>query len=203
MELDVLRWAITTLRAQQVELIFALGDICDGPYPGTALNRCCALLAEERIHAISGNHDRWLLDGEMRDLKDATFPEDLDAASRAYLRSLPVSLEVDTSLGKMLVGHGIGSDDMATFYPHDHGPALSQNQALQALLQGGKYRLLLAGHTHRRMVRTIDGLTVVNAGTLLQRREPCCVLLDFEAREARFFDYGACGATLDGPRHPL
>ena len=203
MEFEVLRWAIATLRAEQVELVFALGDIADGPYPGTALTRCCALLEQEGVYAISGNHDRWLLDGEMRNLPDATFPEDLSAAARTYLRSLPASLEVETPLGKMLVGHGIGSDDMATFYPHDHGPAITQNQALQALLREGKYRLLLAGHTHRRMVRSIDGLTVVNAGTLLQRREPCCVLLDFEAREARFFDYGAGGATVTGPRHPL
>jgi predicted phosphodiesterase len=202
-ELDVLQWAIRTLRAHEAELVFAVGDIADGPHTGDALNQCCAVLAREGVHTILGNHDRWLLDNEMRHLPDATFPEDLDDPSQRFLRGLPASLEVETPLGLMLVGHGIGSDDMATFYPHDHGPAITGNKVLQALLQQRRYRLLAAGHTHRRMVRAIDGITVINAGTLLQRRDPCCVLIDFETKEARFYDYVAGGETREGPRHPL
>lgn len=199
----MLRWAIETLRKQEVELIFATGDVADGPHTGDELNRCCALLASEGVRCILGNHDRWLLEGEMRHLPDANFPEDLNDASREYLRGLPASVEVDTPLGKMLVGHGLGGDDMATFYPHDHGPAITDNATLQALLRERRHRMLVGGHTHRRMVRSVEGVTVINAGTLLQRRDPCCVVIDLEAKEARFYDYGPDGKTLDGPRFPL
>ena len=202
-EIDVLRWALATLRAQDAELIFATGDIADGPNHDGQLDQCCELLAKEHVHTVLGNHDRWLLDGEMRHLPDATFPEELDERSRAFLRALPTSLDVITPLGLMVVGHGIGPDDMATLYPHDHGPAITSNAVLQTLLEAQRYKLMVGGHTHRRMVRVIDGLTVVNAGTLLRRREPGCVLLDFEAREARFYDYAADGGTVDGPRHGI
>lgn len=202
-ELAVLKWAIATLRAHEVEHLLATGDIADGPNHEGSLNRCCDLLAREGVHAVLGNHDRWLLDGDMRHLPDATFPEDLSDKSRAYLRGLPASRDVNTPLGLLMLGHGLGGDDMATLYPHDHGAALTENAVLQAILQTQRYKLLVAGHTHRRMVRHVDGVTIINAGTLLRRKEPGCGLLDFEAREARFFDHTAEGATVEGPCFPL
>lgn len=202
-ETEVLRWALATLKSEQVELVLATGDIADGPDPETGMGQCCTLLRERGVYAVRGNHDRWLLDGEMRHLPDAASPDDLDPASRNYLLSLPASIEVETPLGLMLFGHGLGDDDMATLYPHDHGPALTDNAVLQSLLRDGRYRLLCAGHTHRRMVRVIEHVTVINAGTLLRKREPCCLVLDFEARMARFSDYATDGKTTVGPVFPL
>ena len=46
---------------------------------------------------------------------------------------------------------------------------------------------VLCGHSHLRMVRHFDHLTVVNAGTLLPDRAGFCTV-DFEQRNARFFD---------------
>jgi predicted phosphodiesterase len=202
-DVEGLTWAIATLQAEGVERILATGDLADGPGPGAAVTRCCEVLQSADALVVSSNHDRWLLEGEMRNLPDATFLEEVSKPAREFLRNLPATIEVETPLGLLLFGHGVGADDMATLYPHDHGPALQDNAALQAVLAEGRYRMLMGGHTHRRMVRVIEGLTVINAGALSRKREPCCLLLDFEAKEARFLDRGEGGTTKPGPRHPL
>ena len=45
-------------------------------------------------------------------------------------------------------------------------------------------RVMLCGHTHKRLVRTVgtltDKLTIINAGTLRRDNEPCFSVVDFE-----------------------
>ena len=57
---------------------------------------------------------------------------------------------------------------------------------------------MLGGHTHRRMVRKLGTVTFINAGAIKVTREPCCLVLDFPERKARFFDHGP-HSTLPGP----
>jgi predicted phosphodiesterase len=197
-EADVLAWALELLRAQDVELILATGDVADGPLHGEGVIRACKLLREAGVRAVQGNHDRWLLDNVQRDFPDATFLDEIDVSTREFLQALPTSLDILTPLGLMLLGHGLGEDDMATFYPYDHGPALSNNSALQALLRQAHYQLVLGGHTHRRMVRKLGGITFINAGAIQVTREPCCLVLDFRERKARFFDHTP-PTTTPGP----
>ena len=80
-----------------------------------------------------------------------------------------------------LLCHGLDDDDMALVQPHDRGADLQRNAPLQALLARGDLRFVLNGHSHRQMVRRIDGLTIVNAGTLHSGHNPCYVLVDFVA----------------------
>ena len=54
----------------------------------------------------------------------------------------------------------------------------SSPSALWALVRDGRYRWMICGHTHERMVRTIGGITVINAGTLVRDQNPCCVVAD-------------------------
>ena len=199
-EADVLAWAIDVLRGQDVEVILATGDLADGPHHGAGVVRACRLLREANAITVQGNHDRWLLDNDQRDFPDATFLDEIDAESRKYLQGLPVSVEIVTPLGLMLFGHGLGDDDMATLYPYDHGPALTKNSALQSLLGQAHYRLVLGGHTHRRMVRKLSGVTFINPGAIMATREPCCLVLDFRERKAKFFDHAPSTAgTTPGP----
>ncbi|WP_224244419.1 metallophosphoesterase family protein [Hyalangium gracile] len=46
----------------------------------------------------------------------------------------------------------------------------------------------LETHSHRRMVRTIEGLTLINAGTLHRDHEPCFALVDLSRGEVSFHD---------------
>jgi putative phosphoesterase len=201
-DLERLRWALSVLRAQGVERVLATGDLVDGPSDGAQIVRICQLLREVDAWVVLGNHDRWLLDGQQRDLPDATFADDIDAPTREYLQSLPASIEILTPLGLLLFGHGLGSNDMSALHPHDHGPALTNNTTLQTLLRRARYQLVVSGHTHKRMVRKLDAVTFINAGALQLTREPCCLVLDFADHRASFFDYTDAG-TKDGPSFQL
>lgn len=200
---DRLAWALGVLREQGVELICATGDIVDGPYNAAAIARACELLQEAKALTVLGNHDRWLLDHAHRDLEGATFPEDVDRATRSYLQGLPTSAELHTAHGLMLLGHGLGSDDMGTLYPYDHGPALRNNAMLQRLISHGRYRYVVSGHTHARMVRQLGEIMFINAGAIEETREPCCLVLDFARESAQFFDWQRGDGTTLGPSYTL
>jgi predicted phosphodiesterase len=201
-EIEILEWALEVLVQEKVEHVLSTGDIADGPQDAEGVMRTCQRLREHSALPVLGNHDRWLLDSTMRDFPNATFLEEIDDETRAFLRGLPPTREFQTPHGLLLLGHGLGRDDMAVLYPHDRGPELANNAALQALLRERHYRFVVGGHTHRRMVRSLDGITFINAGALGATREPCCVVLDFEQGAAQFHDY-VRGQTTLGPRLPI
>jgi predicted phosphodiesterase len=189
--------ALTRLGELGVDRVCAVGDIVDG-YGDP--NRCCALLAEHEALSVAGNHERWILAGDLRQLPDATALTDLDRRSRAFVAALPRTLRIATPLGEALLCHGLGENDMAGVRPGDFGYALETNDALTSLIVRGE-RLVLNGHTHRRMVRRIDGLVIVNAGTLAHDWDPCFCLVDLDARHVQFFDVDQHGAI--DPRPPV
>ena len=167
-ERDYLAHVLERLTAMKLDGIVCTGDIADGPNDVSEAAECCELLQRFGVTTICGNHDRWLLDGEMRDLQGATDPEEAPPEMLDYLSALPPIADLDTPLGKALLCHGTGNDDMHAVQPFDHGLALASNDELQALLREKRYRYLISGHTHRPMVRSIGALTLINAGTLLR-----------------------------------
>ena len=104
-----------------------------------------------------------------------------------YLASLPATRELSTSDGTLLLCHGLGADDMAGVRPDDFGYALRSNDTLHSLVAAGRFRYVVAGHTHHRMVRHFDGLTIVNAGTLYRDHDPCFGLVDLSERVVTFY----------------
>ncbi|MDD9940146.1 MAG: metallophosphoesterase family protein [Myxococcales bacterium] len=185
-ETGFLQRALEHLQGLEVERLLCVGDIVDGPGDGYDVDECCALLKEHNVLTVCGNHDRWLLENTMRDLEGATDYDDLAPESLAYLQRLPTTAELDTSVGKLLLCHGVGENDMATVYPYDHGYALSSNEALQSLRRS-HYRIAIGGHTHLRMVRRFDPITFINAGTLHREFTPCFGYLDLASGSIDFF----------------
>ncbi|MFO0555874.1 MAG: metallophosphoesterase family protein [Polyangiaceae bacterium] len=193
---ELLERALVELRALGAERSLCVGDITDGP--GDVL-RCCELLSRERVASVRGNHDRWLLTDlsrlspsapplpssiveQLHRLRDET-PHFVEG----YLTSLATTLRVETPLGDALLCHGLGDNDMASLLPEQEvdprwHPELFELQTDSAL------RLVLNGHSHRRMVRQVGALTIVNAGTLHREHEPGCVLIDFEDRTVIWLD---------------
>lgn len=170
-----------------LDRVVCTGDVPDGPLDARAVDACCTALQSHGVLMVAGNHDRWLQDGEMRDLGGATDPHELSAESAAFLADQPQLREFDTPAGLVLLCHGLGSHDMASVQPFDHGYAIESNEPLQSLLSQARYRYVISGHTHRPMVRAIEGITFINAGTLLRDHNPCCAVADFEARRIHFF----------------
>ena len=133
-------------------------------------------------------------------MADATDPDEVGEASWTFLRELPAMVEFDTPQGRLLLCHGIGPDDMAGVHPFDHAAALNANDALQALLQQDRYTFVINGHTHRRMVRAVGSLTLINAGTLLTTHGAGCVVVDFESQTVRLYDVGNDGSVNEVER---
>ena len=201
-EVLALERVLEHLQTLELDRLLATGDVPDGPGAHDAVDRICHRLAEAGVMTVSGNHDRWLQDGEMRKPRDATDLADVSASSLAFLAALPTSIDFETTLGRTLLCHGLGDDDMAGVQPHDHGKELSDNEELQALLESD-YAFVINGHTHRRMVRKIQNLTIINAGTLLRTSQQGFITIDFEDRRVSFFDLNEAGEIAESEQHEI
>ncbi|MBC8104120.1 MAG: metallophosphoesterase family protein [Cytophagales bacterium] len=192
--------------------------VCTGDIPGDARHGdtdcCCRLLEEHRVFVVRGNHDRWAVENEHeRVLLGLSDQWPLSKDSIAYLKSLPATLEFDTPLGPLLVCHGTGEDDQTGVYPGDTRAVLESNDPLHALYGEGRIRVMIAGHTHQRMVRTLDHLHIVNAaavacerdgslsmrvspGTVLRHKNPCLAIVDFETRRVQYYNIARSKLTV-------
>ena len=87
---------------------------------------------------------------------------------------------------------------MATLRPDDAGYGLEQNTALHHLrtdLTARGLSLVLSGHSHRPMLRRLENLVFLNAGTVARQHGPCCLWLDTQKRSARWY-------SLQNPARP-
>ena len=188
--------ALRFLAARSPDCLLATGDLVDGR--GDA-DRCIELLEAYEVEAVRGNHDRWFTDDQMRDLAGATL--DLAEPNRSYVESLPIMRTYETPAGPLLLCHGLEDHDMGEVTDDDHGYALETNDELHALLEHGRYRYVINGHSHRRMVRRFATTTIINVGTLLWRHNPCFAWIDFEEKQVEFFDLGSDGEIV--PAQPV
>jgi predicted phosphodiesterase len=183
-----LEQALRFLRGLGVEHVLAVGDVV-GEHGD--INACCALLQQPDVSTVRGNHDRWFLDGTMSALRSALDETALTPRTRQFLAGLPATREFATAVGPLLLCHGLGENDLAQLKPWDEGYALQANEDLQELVRERRYALVVGGHTHRRMVRTFQGVTVINAGTLVPEHEPCFVAVDLTVEQVQFYDLRA------------
>ena len=184
-----LRQALAFAQQWAVEAILAVGDIVDGTGdPGA----CCRLLSSAGALVVRGNHDRWLLTDTLRHLPSATRRIDLGPTETVFLSSLPAVRRIATARGALLLCHGTGEDDMHAVQPDDSGYALETNTDLQGILRDPDTTILIGGHSHRRMVRRIASLTLVNAGALADSESPCFGIVDLgRAPSVTFFTWAA------------
>lgn len=110
-------------------------------------------------------------------------PFDYPASAIDWMEALPATREYKSPTGLLLVGHGTGEDDMDGLEPHHEGYALECLDALWRIIRAGRHRWLVGGHTHQPMVRIIEGLTVINPGTLVLTQEPGFMIVDFRRGE--------------------
>lgn len=190
------RLAATLIALQQakVDLVLCTGDVVDG-YGD--VDRACALLVEQRVLTVRGNHDRWIREDVRRDLPNAHRMTGLAPESIAFLKELPVTRAVDvTGAGVVHLCHGVGADDMKELTAEDQGHALASSPELMKLLFDPRVRFMVGGHTHVPMVRELKRaerlppLVVVNPGTLFREDEPGYFVLDTEERRVETYRLG-------------
>lgn len=186
--------AIETLRKAGFETLVCTGDI---PTGRGNINRCSLLLRMNKIATIRGNHDRWLLRGTLGGLPYATHPSEVDEPTWRFLESLPVTREIVTSRGLAQLCHGLGEDDMESIMPGQPEVELDDHPILHAWRESMRYRFVLNGHSHHRMVRQHHSFTIINAGTLRRDHQPCFAAIDFGQGCVSYWD------VLPGPEAVL
>jgi predicted phosphodiesterase len=166
------------LRASALDATLCVGDVVNG---NGDPNRCAALLEQASVITVRGNHDRWVLSGELHIVDGVHRLSDLEPATVAFLERLPSSVELTAVDGTaMLLCHGLGDNDMNTTTADDYGYALEANDDLQALLGEGLRRIVVKGHRHRAAVWNVGALTLVDAGSLVPYtgQEVCGYIID-------------------------
>ena len=184
-EHESLALAIETLRAQQIETIVCTGDVPTGPGD---INACCDLLRRNKIPTVRGNHDRWLLDLTLIGLPFATPPSMVTKSSWRFLESLPTTIDLPTPLGLAQLCHGLGQEDMLSILPEQSDHELDDHPILHDFVSSARYRWIINGHSHHRMVRRHKSLTIINAGTLRRDHDPCFAAIDFERAQVFFWN---------------
>lgn len=184
-EAQFLETALAFLSTLDLDAILSVGDIVDGR---GSVDRCCELLAQHRVITIRGNHDRWFLNGEMRNMSDATQIDEVNTQSRRFIAGLLPMQTFQTVPGNLLLCHGIAEHDMVRVTPDDFGYAIESNFELQDLIRFKRFRYVINGHTHRRMVRTFGETVIINGGTLKHDEAPCFLTVDFASKVAQLYE---------------
>lgn len=177
--------ALEFFQTQNLDMVCSVGDIVDGLGDP---NRTIELLKQFNVVTVRGNHERWLVRSEMRGLPDAQTRFDFDALAWVFLNRLPTELEFETVAGRMLLTHGLRGDDMGGVWPSDDVMTLHSNYPLWMMVASRKFEFVVNGHTHNRMVKTFEGMTIINAGTLYRRDHPCFCIADFKQLTVQYFN---------------
>ena len=187
--------AVRLAHDEGAEAILCVGDVVDG---FGDLDRTTEILERERVHVVSGNHDRWFLHGTMRTLAPAHHRGEHPSAEAAA-RLWPPVLEVETVRGTLLLCHAVADDDFTFLKEHTHEDEIRENAAWMRLVRAGRHRFMAAGHTHQAMVRILDDITILNPGTLKRDDLPRTSVVDLRAGTMRLFDL----ADPEAPRLAL
>lgn len=152
-----------------VDAIVLGGDLVPGPMPRETLDRLLAL--GPRARCIRGNGDRCVVDAyDGRSLARlpplarepvAWTARQLDRRHRDFLASLPETLVSDVqNIGAVLFCHGSPRSDEETI------TATTTGERLRPMLTGVTQPVVVCGHTHMQFDRVVDGVRVVNAGSV-------------------------------------
>mgnify|MGYP006293811605 FL=1 len=170
-----------------VDAVMCVGDIVDGPADGTGdVAGCIDILRSSGVRCVAGNHERMFFEDYDDVIPGETRRGDLGADEIEFLAALPRIRSFETVAGPALLCHGLGWDDFAFVDPDTRIDEVAAEEGLRWTLARG-FTLCLCGHTHRRMVRCFDRVTVINAGAVGSDRSPeCFALVDFARGEVRY-----------------
>ena len=224
--LPALEAVLSDIEAQTApDAYWVLGDlVAFCPWPAETLARLRAL---PNVALLQGNTDRYLVTGRrpvvpVRSpddwarmpvglaVRDALFRwtvERLSYADYEFLRDLPPRLEMDVpGYGHLVAVHATPADDETNLYPD------TPDDEIRPHLASLDARLLLYGHTHRPVDRTVGSVRLVNPGSvglpLDGDPRPAYALLDFEGERCTVtirrveYDLEAVIAELERVEHP-
>jgi predicted phosphodiesterase len=167
--LPALEATLSEVKSAQVDGIVVGGDVVPGPMPRETLDRLLALGPRARF--IRGNTDRIVVDAfdgqplsrwppAIRDAVEWTARQ-LEQRHRDFLASLPETLTVNVrGQGEVLFCHATPRSD------EEIVTAVTPVDRVRPMLQGVTRPVVICGHTHMQFDRSVDGVRLVNAGSV-------------------------------------
>jgi putative phosphoesterase len=162
--LPALEAVLTDVEEQAATRLFCVGDLVgQGPHPNQVVSR----VRKAGIPSILGNQEI-----EVRTLADRARPDPkrhmlwtiavLKRKNREYLLGLPAHREIEVEDVGIRLVHGSPRGTFDGMY------SSLTSQTLRAWFPDGAPRpgVLVGGHTHLPFVRTVDGMLIVNAGSV-------------------------------------
>ena len=158
---------------EKADMIFCLGDIVNyGPYPKACIEKVRGLTDK----VVRGNHDNAIgrnmdcgCSIKYKELSDAgkIFTKNaLSAEEKDFLGNLPITFNIEVEGRKFVLSHGTPRGDIYKYLR----PDVSDKQ-WESELKDINADTVFIGHTHLPMVREINGMTVVNPGSVGQPRD--------------------------------
>lgn len=164
--LPALEAALLEVEEEKPDLIVFCGDVASGPMPAetTAL-----LMSLPRARFVRGNADRGLVD-EFDGTPPAPMPgpfadwcaKQISRAQRDFLASFEekVMLEGVDGIGRVLFCHASPRNDV------DVMTVETPFERVRSLMSGVDADMVVCGHTHMPFDRLVDGMRIVNAGSV-------------------------------------
>jgi putative phosphoesterase len=167
--LPALEAVLQDIRRAEVDHVVVGGDVLPGPMPRETI--ACLLDLDIPVQFIQGNGDREVL-AQRRGTATGALPEparevirwvaqQLHPEDEQLLASWPETLRVPIrGLGEVLFCHATPRSDTEVF------TRLTSEDHLVPVFEGLDVSLVVCGHTHMQLDRTIGGIRVVNAGSV-------------------------------------
>jgi len=167
--LPALEAALAAVDAAGADVIVVGGDVVLGPMPRETLGRLLDL--GERARFIRGNCDRLVVDafdGRTTPRLPPAVQEQirwaagrLERRHRDFLAGMPETVDAALAgFGEVLFCHASPRDDEEIFTVRT--PA----ERVRPMLGGVTQPVVVCGHTHMQFDRTVDGVRLINAGSV-------------------------------------
>lgn len=167
---EALRAVLADLDAHGgADRLCVLGDIVLlGPDPGEVVE----LLLERDAIGVVGNIDRFLLATDWRACEPRSEEERADRAlclwaldrlderAEGWLRALPLCAELELGGRRLLLVHGSPRSD------RDVITADTPDEDVREMIAGAQAEVILFGHTHEPLDRTVRGKRLINPGAV-------------------------------------
>ena len=199
--LPALEAVLADVEREDVDLIVFGGDVAAGLLPTETIER---LMELEDARFVMGNADRILVelfdgsDQSKEGLIDVWCAGQLERPHRDFL----ASFEPTVVVGDVCVCHATPHSDEEVF------TRISPDERVRELLGDTAQSVVVCGHTHMQFDRTVDGIRVVNAGSVgmpYGTTDACWALVDGTDVEQRRtpYDLEAAAERLRASGHSM
>ena len=153
----------------KVDEIIGVGDLVG--YAAEP-NEVVKLARSKGIKSVMGNHDHAVVTKDVRGLNDRAASAAMWTANKLskesinYLASLPTHLELKVEGQKLYVVHGSPRDPLGGYVFPDFS-----DRDMVGVTKGVEADLIVLGHTHVPMKRTVMGKSIFNPGGVGQPRD--------------------------------